>query len=223
MAASPKKSERSADEWLISDSDGVADDRESQGGSSRAETRQWLVETGTGVNGGKWPAPAPAPSEASFELPDTAAAEPEPPAKAPRKSSKAPAKADAAAGELRAENRELAKRIRELQAELSGQSKRLEKLESDLAVAKKKASGAKRKTKAKRSRRRAAGGMDPIDVNEATFEDLRSLGLSVTQCARVIAYRDTRGGYESLDELEDVPGLPRKTVSNLRSELTLSA
>ena len=52
---------------------------------------------------------------------------------------------------------------------------------------------------------------------------LRELGLSVTQSARLIAYRDVRGGYESLDEIDDVPGLSEKTRDELKDRLKLGA
>jgi DNA uptake protein ComE-like DNA-binding protein len=55
-----------------------------------------------------------------------------------------------------------------------------------------------------------------------SFEQLRELGLSVTQSARLIAYRDTRGGFDSLDELDEVPGLPKELRRTLRDEVTLS-
>ena len=62
-----------------------------------------------------------------------------------------------------------------------------------------------------------------LDLNEASFEELRELGLSVTQSARLIAYRDVRGGYESLDEIDDVPGLSEKTRGELKDRLKLGA
>jgi len=60
-----------------------------------------------------------------------------------------------------------------------------------------------------------------LHANDASFEDLRRLGLSVTQSARVIAYRDLRDGYESLDELDEVPGLPKELRRKLKAQLTL--
>jgi DNA uptake protein ComE-like DNA-binding protein len=36
----------------------------------------------------------------------------------------------------------------------------------------------------------------------------------------VIAYRDTRGGFDSLDELDDIPGLPKETRGTLKGLLT---
>jgi DNA uptake protein ComE-like DNA-binding protein len=64
---------------------------------------------------------------------------------------------------------------------------------------------------------------DGLDVNTVTFEELRGLGLTVTQSARLIAYRDVREGYESLDELKEIPGLSAQTVRELQSQLTLSS
>jgi DNA uptake protein ComE-like DNA-binding protein len=58
-----------------------------------------------------------------------------------------------------------------------------------------------------------------LKLNEATFEQLRDLGLSVTLSARVISYRDSRCGFESLDELDEIPGLPIELKRVLRGQL----
>ncbi len=50
----------------------------------------------------------------------------------------------------------------------------------------------------------------PVNLNEASFEVLRSLGCSVTQTARILAARKVRGGFTSPEELADVPGLPKE-------------
>ncbi len=115
------------------------------------------------------------------------------------------------------------------QAELRGQ---IEKLESELAAAKQAADDQKaaakpqpqpKATAAKARGRRGARKTGSLDLNEATFEELRNLGLSVTQSARVIAYRDVRSGFESLDELNEIPGLPKETRTDLRKQVTLSS
>lgn len=61
----------------------------------------------------------------------------------------------------------------------------------------------------------------PLDVNEASFEQFRALGLSVSQCARVIATRDIRGGFKSLDELGEIEGLSSSAVRELKERLTV--
>jgi DNA uptake protein ComE-like DNA-binding protein len=68
--------------------------------------------------------------------------------------------------------------------------------------------------KAPRKPRKGAG----LDLNSATFEQLRELGLSITQSARLIAYRDTRGGFKSLDDVAAVPGFSRDTLRELSSK-----
>lgn len=71
-----------------------------------------------------------------------------------------------------------------------------------------------------------AGGGDEaagveVKLNGATFEELRELGFSVTQATRVITYRERRGGFKSVDELAEVPGMPRELVSDVSEKLTL--
>jgi DNA uptake protein ComE-like DNA-binding protein len=95
---------------------------------------------------------------------------------------------------------------------------RIEDLQAELADAK---LGMSEAPSAKRSRRGGPWKNGELDLNEASFEDLRELGLSVTQSARVIAYRDTRGGFDSLEELDEIPGLPRDARQALMSRLRL--
>jgi DNA uptake protein ComE-like DNA-binding protein len=58
-----------------------------------------------------------------------------------------------------------------------------------------------------------------VSLAEAGFEDLRRVGMSVTQAKRVLRYRDERG-LSTLAELEDVPGFPRSFFDELGSRLT---
>ena len=48
----------------------------------------------------------------------------------------------------------------------------------------------------------------PLNLNDATFEQLRDVGLSVTQTGRVLAHRERSGRFSSVDELEGIPGFP---------------
>jgi DNA uptake protein ComE-like DNA-binding protein len=78
-------------------------------------------------------------------------------------------------------------------------------------------------------RQQSAGGQTvgpeppagPLNLNEATYEDLRRLRLSVTQAGRLLAYRDRAGGFKSLDELDGIPGFPRPFLTELKPRLTL--
>jgi DNA uptake protein ComE-like DNA-binding protein len=95
---------------------------------------------------------------------------------------------------------------------------RVRELQEQLADAK---LGTNEAPSSKRPRRRSAGKNGELDVNDVSFEQLREVGLSITQSARVIAYRDTRGGFDSLDELDEIPGLPKETRGTLKDLLTL--
>jgi DNA uptake protein ComE-like DNA-binding protein len=61
--------------------------------------------------------------------------------------------------------------------------------------------------------------VSPLDINKASFEQLREVGLSVTQATRVIAYRE-RQGFESVDDLGSVPGFPKRLLADVRGRLT---
>jgi DNA uptake protein ComE-like DNA-binding protein len=64
-------------------------------------------------------------------------------------------------------------------------------------------------------------GSDPESINDVSFEDLRHRGLSVNLAARLIAFRDSRGGLSSFDELDQVRGLSREQRDELRKTLSL--
>lgn len=61
---------------------------------------------------------------------------------------------------------------------------------------------------------RAAPETGTVSIRTATFEDLRSLGMSVTQARRILRYRES-GELASAADLVKVPGFPRQ----LRDEL----
>ena len=73
-------------------------------------------------------------------------------------------------------------------------------------------------SKPKPAKARRRGG--PLDVNKATFEEFREVGMSVTQATRVIAYRERQDGFDSVDDLDTVPGMSRKLMTEIRDKLT---
>jgi DNA uptake protein ComE-like DNA-binding protein len=66
-----------------------------------------------------------------------------------------------------------------------------------------------------------SGTGEGLDLNRATFDDLRGLGLSVTQSKRLIANREQRGGFGSVDEIEQLPGFSREQLEHLKRSLTV--
>ena len=112
--------------------------------------------------------------------------------------------------------------IEESRAEVARALKERDSMRKRIAELESQLDGAKRRVAPKR-RSASQAKTQQVELNSATFEELRGLGLSVTQSARVIAYRDVRDGYDSLDELDDVPGLPAETRRELRARLKLEA
>ena len=61
----------------------------------------------------------------------------------------------------------------------------------------------------------------PVSLSSATFEDLRGLGLSVTQAKRVLHFREHLDGFDSVDDLDQVLGLPRSLLAELKRRTTV--
>ena len=45
--------------------------------------------------------------------------------------------------------------------------------------------------------------------------------MSTTQAKRVILYRDERGGFDSIEELNEVPGFPPGLLDQVKERLVL--
>ncbi len=58
-----------------------------------------------------------------------------------------------------------------------------------------------------------------VSLNNASFEELREIGLSVTQTGRVLAYRERSGGFKSVDELDTIPGFPKDFLETVKHRL----
>jgi competence protein ComEA len=62
-------------------------------------------------------------------------------------------------------------------------------------------------------------GEEAISLNDASFEQLRDAGLSVTQTGRVLAHRERQGGFSSVDELDEIPGFSQDFLGQIKSRL----
>jgi competence ComEA-like helix-hairpin-helix protein len=60
-----------------------------------------------------------------------------------------------------------------------------------------------------------------VSLNNASYEELRELGLSVTQTGRVLSHRERTGGFKSLEELDQVPGFPRDFLEQFKGRIAL--
>jgi DNA uptake protein ComE-like DNA-binding protein len=54
-----------------------------------------------------------------------------------------------------------------------------------------------------------------LELNTASVEGLRDLGLSITQAARLVSRREAVGGFGSVDDLQSVPGMPPEHLATL--------
>jgi competence protein ComEA len=66
----------------------------------------------------------------------------------------------------------------------------------------------------------ASGTTGPISLGAATAEQLDALdGIGPGLAAKIVAYRNEHGGFRSVDQLGDVPGIGDKRLDSLRSQL----
>jgi len=57
----------------------------------------------------------------------------------------------------------------------------------------------------------------PIGINSATSEDLRAIpGLGPELAKRIIDYRDSIGKFQSIDELDNIEGIGKKKLANIK-------
>ena len=66
---------------------------------------------------------------------------------------------------------------------------------------------------------RRGTGDGRLDLNQASFAELRSLDLSITQSHRLLAYRKRVGRYESIEQLDDLPGFPKDVRERLMRQV----
>lgn len=60
-----------------------------------------------------------------------------------------------------------------------------------------------------------------VNLNSGTKDELRSLGMSLTQTRRVIEYRERSGGFSSVDDLDHVVGFSRDFLERMKQRLTV--
>jgi len=62
----------------------------------------------------------------------------------------------------------------------------------------------------------------PLDLNTATVEQLDELdGIGPATAQQIVAYREEHGGFGSVDELDQVPGIGEKRLAALRPHVTV--
>ena len=60
----------------------------------------------------------------------------------------------------------------------------------------------------------------PLNLNTATLEQLDELdGIGPTTAQQILDYREAQGGFGSVDELNQVPGIGEKRLASLREQV----
>jgi competence protein ComEA len=67
----------------------------------------------------------------------------------------------------------------------------------------------------------ASTGSGQVNLNTVTFEQLREQNLSVTQATRLLAHRERLGGFQSVDDLDQVAGFPQDVLIDLKSRSSI--
>ena len=65
------------------------------------------------------------------------------------------------------------------------------------------------------------GGGATVNLNTVTFEQLRGENLTVTQATRLLAHRERLGGFQSVDDLDQVAGFPGDLLEDLKKRSTV--
>lgn len=61
-----------------------------------------------------------------------------------------------------------------------------------------------------------------VNINTADTDRLKSLsGIGDAKASAIIAYREAKGGFSSIDELKEVDGIGDATLNRLRDQITL--
>lgn len=62
----------------------------------------------------------------------------------------------------------------------------------------------------------------PLNLNTATLEQLDTLsGIGPLTAQKILEYREELGGFGSVEELGEIPGIGEKRLASLREEVTL--
>jgi competence protein ComEA len=67
----------------------------------------------------------------------------------------------------------------------------------------------------------ATGDGGTVNLNTVTFEQLRGENLTVTQATRLLAHRERLGGFQSVDDLDQVAGFPGDLLEDLKKRSTV--
>lgn len=63
-----------------------------------------------------------------------------------------------------------------------------------------------------------------VNINTATQSELEAVkGLGPAKAKAILEYREKRGGFKSVEELDNVKGFGKASIERLRGELTVDS
>ena len=63
-----------------------------------------------------------------------------------------------------------------------------------------------------------------VDINVASQSELEGLnGIGPAKAQAIIDYRKKNGGFKSVDELDQVPGIGQATLANIKKEVSIGS
>ncbi|SFS69664.1 helix-hairpin-helix domain-containing protein [Marininema halotolerans] len=69
---------------------------------------------------------------------------------------------------------------------------------------------------------KTSSGNVPVDLNQASVEDLDSLnGIGPAKAEAILRYREEHGPFTSVDQLKEVQGIGEKTIALFKSQVTV--
>ena len=64
-------------------------------------------------------------------------------------------------------------------------------------------------------------GGEKIDINNATVEELMKLpGIGAVTAERIVEYRETKGGFKSIEEIKKVKGIGSAKFNKIKDMVT---
>ena len=101
-----------------------------------------------------------------------------------------------------------------------GQVNRAAKLEDGRQILVPVARRASRPTPAPRAAPRRRAPDQPLNLNTATLEELDTLdGVGPATAQKILDYRTEHGGFGSIDELDQIPGIGEKRLAAMRERV----
>lgn len=58
-----------------------------------------------------------------------------------------------------------------------------------------------------------------VSLSKAGVDELREVGMSITQARRIIRYREQHGDFGAVEELDQVPGFPEKFLARIKDRM----